>query len=126
MFGKSPLRVVFIFCLAACAQIQPDAQMNVAGNRYLSCLDAAAETNITNPAGAEEIANAAHARCWSEWQAYREATKATYTAGAGTPEDMQFANDKADAQLRQFEIEARRAVVSRVVERSYGVSKPAP
>lgn len=95
------------------------------GNGYLDCLNAAADKEIASTAaGAEEIAAAAEARCWNERVAYRDSTYANYTAGAQTPEEMQLARDKADAYLRQFELDARRAVVSRVVARTYGVPNP--
>ena len=105
---------------SACANVA-ETRANVAGNQYLSCLNAAADEYMTNPAGAEQIAAAAHARCWSEWTAYRDDTQASYTSGAKTPEELQLARDKAEAQLRQFEADARRAVMTRVVQRTYGV-----
>ena len=111
---------VIVAAIAGCAHVR-EIRANIAGNHYLGCLHNAADEYMNNPAGAEQIAAAAHARCWSEWNAYREQTQTDYTARATTPEEMQLARDKADAYLRQFEADARRAVMSRVVERTYGV-----
>jgi hypothetical protein len=98
-----------------------EMRANVAGNKYLDCLNKAADVYTDNPAGAEQIASAAHANCWSEWTSYREQTQADYMAKAKTPEEMQLARDKADAYLRQFELDARKAVMTQVVRRTYGV-----
>ena len=125
MTCKTLLHCAVLALVSGCASLQPDAPMNAAGNRYLECLNAAAEKNIDNPTTAENIADAAHAACWSQWQAYREATTTNFYASAHTAQEAQLANDKADAQLRQFEGEARRAVVSRVIARNSGVGKPA-
>lgn len=111
---------VLIVLLAGCAQLA-ETRTNITGNAYLDCLNKAGEEYMDNPAGAEQIASAAHAKCWSEWTAYRERTLADYMAGAKTPEEMQLARDKADAYLRQFELDARKAVMTRVVRRTYGV-----
>jgi hypothetical protein len=73
---------------------------------------------MKNPTGAEDIATAAHGRCWTDWSAYRDATNASFSHGARNRDEMQFAHDKAEAHLRQFEREARRAVVDAVVARS--------
>jgi hypothetical protein len=105
---------------AACANVA-ETRANVAGNQYLACLNAAADEYMTNPAGAEQIATAAHARCWSEWTAYRDQTQASYASSAKTPEEQQLAQDKAEAQLRQFEADARHAVMTRVIQRTYRV-----
>ena len=126
MTRKTLLHFAALMLVAGCASLQPNAPMNAAGNRYLECLNAAAEKNMDNPTTAENIADAAHAACWSEWQAYREATATNFYASAHTAQEAQLANDKADAHLRQFEIEARKAIVSRVIERSSGVRKTAP
>ena len=120
------LQAIALVLLAGCAALQPNAPMNAAGNRYLDCLSARAEKNMDNPTTAENIADAAHAGCWSEWEAYREATANNFYSGARTAQEAQLANDKADAHLRQFEIEARKAIVSRVIQRSSGVRKPNP
>lgn len=106
--------------LAGCAHVR-EMRANIAGNQYLGCLHSAADAYMDNPAGAEQIAAAAHARCWSEWNAYRDETQTEYTARATTPEEIQLARDKADAYLRQFETDARKAVMTRVVERTYGI-----
>jgi hypothetical protein len=114
-----------ILVLAACAQIGPspgddDSQVRLsdARTRYVDCLHAAAERNVQSPAGAEDIANAAHARCWSEWDTYRTAAYETFAEHARTREEKQFAHDKALAHLRRVEQEARRSVVNVVVERN--------
>ena len=101
------------------------ARMKEAGDRYTACLSAEAEKDMKNPAGAEDIAVAAHGRCWSEWNAYREATRESFAFGAKSPEQQQFVKDKTDAHLRQYEIEARRTVVDSVVQRSLGGPKTA-
>ena len=90
-------------------------RMVESGDRYAACVAAEAKKEVKNPAASEEIAGAAHARCWAAWQAYREATNASFTAGANTREQLQYARDKADAHLRQFELETRRNVMEGVV-----------
>jgi hypothetical protein len=92
--------------------------MNQARERYVDCVGAEAEKDAANPAGAEDIAVAAHARCWTSWDAYRQTTYRSFTADARTRDERQLANDKADAHLRQFELETRRGVVDRIVERT--------
>ena len=112
------LAVALIAC--ACAQLSED-RANIAGNRYLACVNAAADRRIGNVAGAEDIATAAHGECWSDWKAYRDETETSFLSRARTAEEAQLAHDKADAHLRQFEFESRRAIMSRVVQRTYGV-----
>lgn len=126
MTRKRLLHVALLTLVAGCTSLQPGSSMNAPGNRYLECLDAAAEKNMGNPTTADNIADAAHAACWSQWQAYREATTTDFYASARTAQEAQLANDKADAHLRQFEFEARKAIVSRVIARSSGVPKAAP
>ncbi|HYH44022.1 MAG TPA: hypothetical protein VD867_18790, partial [Burkholderiales bacterium] len=122
-------------CLVAagCAQLQPGAEspayaarMKDAGDAYLACVTRESEKDMKNPTGAEDIANAAHGRCWDAWVAYRDATNASFAHGARTGDEIQFAQDKAEAHLRQFEREARRAIVDAVAARSLqgGPSKP--
>ena len=108
-----------------CAQLQtpPEdsdyaARMSALGERYLRCISGEAEKARRTAAGAEEIALAAHGRCWSAWTAYQDATKTSFLSGAKTPAEVQLANDKADAHLRQFELESRRALVDRLVQRA--------
>ena len=97
----------------------PDAaKLTQARESYVRCIDAEAEKDAGNPAGAEDIAVAAHARCWSSWDAYRATTNATYSSGARTRDERQLAHDKADAHLRQFELDTRKTVVERIVERT--------
>ena len=109
----------------ACAHtpIEPEdtaagARMKQAADRYTTCVASEADKHVGNPAGAEDIAVAAHGRCWAEWDAYREATAATYSASAQTPEEKQLAHDRVDAHLRQFERDSRRSVMDSLVERS--------
>ena len=114
---------------AGCAQLQPadeSARMNARGERYVACVTQEAENNLKNPAGAEDIAIAAHARCWSAWDAYRAATSTSFLQGATTDAEVQLARDKADAHLRQFELETRRMIVDRMVERNLRGGKPGP
>jgi hypothetical protein len=117
---------------AGCAQLQPAgdpggyaARMSARGERYIACVMHEAENNLKNPAGAEDIAIAAHARCWSAWDAYRAATNASFLQGATTGAEVQLARDKADAHLRQFELETRRTIVDRMVERNLRGGIPA-
>ena len=131
---KSPLlSLAAAFAAAGCAQLQPTdepagyaARMNARGERYIACVTQEAENNVKNPAGAEDIAIAAHARCWSAWDAYRAATNASFLEGATTRAELQFARDKADAHLRQFELETRRMIVDRMVERNLRGGKASP
>jgi hypothetical protein len=97
----------------------PYAQrMKTAGESYVTCVYAQAEKDAANPVGVEDIAVAAHGRCWTEWDAYRDATNTAFSAGASTRDEKQFAHDRTDAHLRQFERETRRGVVDRLVERT--------
>ena len=83
-------------------------------------LDGTDETgpDAANPAGAEDIAGAAHGRCWARWDAYRQATNSTFAGAARTPDERQLAHDKADAHLRQLELETRKSVVDLIVQRT--------
>jgi hypothetical protein len=85
---------------------------------YVGCITAEAEKDASNPAGAEDIAVAAHGRCWARWDAYRQAANTSFASGARTREERQLAHDKADAHLRQFELETRRGVVDGIVQRT--------
>ena len=128
------LKFLCVLAAAGCAEMQPGGEspayagrMKESGEQYLACITREAEQDMKNPTGAEDIATAAHGRCWSAWQAYREATNANFLRGARTRDEMQFAGDKAEGHLRQFEREARRTIVDTVVQRSLGGSgKPAP
>ena len=109
----------------ACAQIQtaPEdsaagARMKLAEERYRSCVATEAEKDVGNPAGVEDIAVAAHGRCWAAWDAYRDATAATYSGAARSREEKQLAHDRVDAHLRQFERDTRRSIMDGLVERS--------
>lgn len=125
-----PMRMrAFIACsciaAAACAPTQPmrespeyAARMRAAGEAYTACVSRESENDMKNPAGAEDIALAAHARCWSEWERYRAATRASFLYGARTADERQFASDKAEAHLRGFEQETRRSVIDAVAQRS--------
>ncbi|HEX2830108.1 MAG TPA: hypothetical protein VHP37_27425 [Burkholderiales bacterium] len=94
------------------------ASLVQARETYVRCVSAEAEKDASNPAGAEDIAVAAHGRCWTSWDAYRKAATDTFAAGARTREERQLAHDKADAHLRQLEIETRRGVVDGIVQRA--------
>jgi hypothetical protein len=129
----SLVSVLCLLALASCAQLQTGAdsppspyagRMKAAGDLYLACLNREAEKDMKNPTGADDIATAAHGRCWSDWEAYQAATNADFIYGAKTADEKQFGRDKAEAHLRQFEREARRNVVDSVVQRSLGGDKP--
>ena len=85
---------------------------------YVRCINAEAEKDAASPTGAEDIAVAAHARCWGSWDAYRHAAITSFANGARTREERQLAHDKADAHLRQLELETRRGVVDAIVQRT--------
>ena len=110
--------------LAACASPRPREspehaeRMRVAGESYTACITAEAEKDAKNPVRAEDIAIAAHGRCWTQWNAYGTATHVNFTHGTRTPEELQYARDKTEAHLREFEIEARRSLVEWVVQRN--------
>lgn len=119
--------VLGVLCaaLAGCAELGtvPDSDAEPASlvqtrETYVRCVNAQAEKDAANPAGAEDIAVAAHGRCWASWDAYRQAATRSFAAGAGTREERQLAHDKADAHLRQFELETRRGVVDAIVQRT--------
>lgn len=108
--------------LAGCASALPREspqyaeRMRAAGESYTACISAEAEKDVKNPARAEDIAIAAHGRCWTQWEAYRNATRVNFTHGTRTPEELQYAADRTEAHLRQFEAEARRSLVDWVVQ----------
>ena len=111
--------------LSACVQTQiaPEdtaagARMKQAEERYTACVAKEAEKDVGNPAGVEDIAVAAHGRCWAAWDAYRDATAATYSGAAQSREEKQLAHDRVDAHLRQFERDTRRSIMDALVERS--------
>jgi hypothetical protein len=118
----------FTGCVHAPTDSDPGyaGRMKEAGDGYLACMTAQAEKDMKNPAGAEDIAVAAHGRCWAAWDNYRKTTAATFLEDARTPQEQQLARDKADAHLRQFEREARRSVMDSVVERSLRGAQRAP
>ena len=126
------LTILCTLAVAGCAQMQPGespiyaARMQESAEQYLACISREAEKDMTNPTGADDIATAAHGRCWSVWEAYRAATNANFSYGAKTPGERQFAGDRAEAHARQFEREARRMIVDMVVQRSLGGAKSAP
>lgn len=123
-----PNPLISVLCLFAvgCAHPEPDgmrsspyaARMKEAGDVYLGCVSREAEKDMKNPAGAEDIATAAHGRCWSVWDSYRDATNANFSHNARSSQEMQFSRDRAEGHVRQFEREAHRGVVDTVVERS--------
>jgi hypothetical protein len=122
------IRTTLLLALAllpACASLdQSDdrdryaERMKPAADAYTACVVREVEKDAKNAAGAEDIAIAAHGRCWAEWEAYRKVALGTYSAGASTRDERQFAADKTEAHLRQFERETRQAAVSRIVESS--------
>jgi hypothetical protein len=97
---------------------QDDGRLKQARERYVECVGAQVEKDAASPAGAEDIAVAAHARCYTSWEAYRRATETALARDARSPEERQLAHDRADAELRQVELETRRGVVDRIVERT--------
>ena len=114
---------VLLSCACARTQMAPEdsaagARMKQAEERYTSCVAGEAEKDVGNPAGVEDIAVAAHGRCWAVWDAYRQATTATYSANAQTREEKQLAHDRIDAHLRQFERDTRRSIMDGLVARS--------
>jgi hypothetical protein len=118
-------RLVTFICVAAvagCAHMERPtdsryaARMAESGERYVTCVTGEAKKETKSPAASEDIAVAAHARCWAAWDAYRSATNASFTVGAKTPEALQYGRDKADAHLRQFELETRRSLMEGVVQ----------
>jgi hypothetical protein len=117
---------------SACAPLPRDesagyaARMESRGEHYVACMTKQADTNVKNPAAAEDIAIAAHARCYPAWDAYRAATSASFLHGASTDAEVQLARDRADAHLRQFELETRRMIVDRMVERNLRGGKSGP
>jgi len=122
---RYPTFIIVLALAAGCAPTRPleepsaeAARREKAGATYTTCVTREAERNMKNPAGAEDIAVAAHGRCWSAWEAYREATRESFLSGARTPEERQLAQDKMEAHLRDFERDTRRGVIDTVVQRS--------
>ncbi len=130
----TPTRIFPVLCLlaAGCAPLPYDAEglpsearMKQAADLYLSCVSREAEKDMKNPADAEDIATAAHGRCWTEWETYGAATRANFRRDALTSGEIQFAADRSEGHLRQFEREARRGIVDTIVTRSLkSTSKP--
>jgi hypothetical protein len=118
------LKLLCLATAAGCAQFpgreSPEhaARMTGAGNAYLACLTREAEKDAKSPAGAEDIATAAHARCWSAWDIYRSVTNTNFFYNARTADEKQYARDRAEAHLREFEREARRVVIDLIIERT--------
>ena len=117
---------------AGCAQLAHDGgqssyaeRMKESGDLYLACVTREAEKDMKNPTSAENIATAAHGRCWTEWESYGAATRANFGRDAVTSPEMQFAQDRSEGHLRQFERETRRGVVDTIVARILkNTSKP--
>jgi hypothetical protein len=90
--------------------------MRAAREGYLACVADAADRSIKSAASAEDIALAAHGRCWRQWDGYRESTFRSFAARAATREERQLARDKAEAHLREFERDTRRSIAERIIE----------
>ena len=131
------MRILTAFVIAGvvltsgCAQMRSapsdpghEEHMKQAGDAYSECVTREADKEMKNPVGVEDMAMAAHGRCWSEWDAYRAATKDAFAYGARTRDELQFATDRTDAHLRQFERDTRRGVMDHIVERT--LRKKAP
>jgi hypothetical protein len=101
-----------------------EAHMKHAAETYSECVTREADREMRNPVSVEDMAIAAHGRCWSEWDTYRAATKDAFSHNARSREEMQFATDRTEAHLRQFERDTRRGVIDHIVERT--LSKKAP
>lgn len=125
-------RAIFPLCLlvAGCAPLAlerpaPGDRMTQAADLYVACVSREAEKNMENPAGAEDIATAAHGSCWTEWESYGAATRASFGRNAVTSGEIQFAEDGSEGHIRQFERETRRGIVDTIVSRSLKkTSKP--
>lgn len=125
MRRRTLLLIASVAMIGACAQIRESpetdayaARMSEAGDGYSACVMAEVEKDAKSPASVENMAVAAHGRCWEQWDAYRQATRASFTLNARTHDEKQFANDKADAHLRQFELDTRHSVMDSAIERS--------
>jgi len=124
------LQLACLVTAAGCAQFpgreSPEhaARMTGAGDAYLECLTREAEKDAKSPASADDIATAAHGRCWTAWDAYRSATNANFAYNARTADEKQYARDRADAHLREFEREARRVVIDATIERMLKARTP--
>ena len=121
---RTTLFVALTLC-AGCAALDAarddevgETRVQEAADTYSACVMREAEKDAKNPAGAEDIAVAAQGRCWPDWDRYRRLTTQTFAARASTREEKQLAADKAEAQIRQVELEARRAAMNRIVERT--------
>ena len=119
----NPLRLLCILVASECTELprqSPEhaARMQQAGDAYTGCLAQHANADVNRTAPAEELALAAHGHCWSAWDAYRESVRGNFFFDARTPEEKQLANDRTVAHLRDFEHEARRALVDSMIERT--------
>ena len=124
------LKLACLVTAAGCAQFpgreSPEhaARMAGAGDAYLECLTREAEKEAKRPASAEDIATAAHASCWTAWDAYRSATNANFAYNARTADEKQYASDRANAHLREFERESHRVVIDSTIERTLKARTP--
>lgn len=119
----NPLWLLCILVASGCAELprqSPEhaARMQQAGDAYTGCLAQQANADANRTAPAEEVALAAHGYCWPAWDAYRESVRSNFFFDARTPEEKQLANDRSVAHLRDFEDEARRALVDSMIERT--------
>lgn len=131
--SMKPAQALFAFgllVLSGCAQMRAtpeaddrDSQMEQAAEAYSACVTREAERSMQNPLGAEDIAIAAHGRCWTEWDAYRDATRTTFFRGARSPGEIQLATDKTEAHLRQFERDTRSDLVNHIVQQTLSRKK---
>lgn len=127
---KTRLLHYIAFALSACSsglplQSSPEEAARVAAveQTYLACLTREAAALGGSPVSVDEIANAAHGRCWENWTAYRQVTYETFVGNARTDDERQLARDKAEAQLREFEVAARRTAAQTAIQNS---RKPTP
>src|SRR5690349_14087941 len=96
-----PAALTTLALCAGCAALDSsrdeaaEARVQQAADTYSACVMREVEKDAKSPAGAEDIAVAAHGRCWSEWDRYRAIARQTFAEGASTPEEKQLAGDKA-------------------------------
>lgn len=112
---------VFAGCASPLPRPETAEDAAVRGARasdYAACLERTARSRHTAPAAVDDIAAAAHGACWSEWTAYREATHRSFARGTDGAAERQWAHDKAEAHLREFEAASRRSTADALVRES--------
>jgi hypothetical protein len=123
--------LVLVLLLTGCASIEEreftagEASAKVR-QQYHACLFAAADKISKTPTSAEDITAYAEGECRTVYLSYADTLKAEFSAGAGNAAEKQYAHDKADAHLRQMQLETRQVLINRIGLQSLTGKAPEP